>query len=508
MVVFKCKMCGGDLDVNSSMTVGKCQYCDSTMTIPKINDDRRTNLFNRANHLRRSYDFDKAMGIYELILEEDSTDPEAYWGIVLCEFGIEYVEDFNTKKRVPTCHRTHYSSILANENYKAAFQYADPSAKSIYETEAYIIEDIQKRIADISSNEQPFDIFICYKETDEAGRRTLDSVLAQQMYYELVQAGYKVFFSRITLEDKLGSEYEPYIFAALNNAKIMVVIGTKPEYFNAVWVKNEWSRYLSLIKGGDKKVLIPAYKDIDPYDLPNEFGTLQAQDMNKLGFMQDFIRGVNKILQDKPVTSTVFINKDTGATNSFEPLLKRMFMFLEDGYFYSADRYCEKVLDQNPEEYMAYLGKLMIERRVRYNNYLANVDEPLDRSLNYNKAIRFANEEQRSMLSGYNKATIKKYEERIRLENLKGILEVRSYSGFYIVSPAVKVYIEDRYIGTVKKGATATFDIDKNCTVTFKCSIRSVSINVKKGSFQVVQLEFNRISGELLVNMIRDTQLK
>ena len=59
----------------------------------------------------------------------------------------------------------------------------------------------------------------------------------------------------------------------------MVVLGTKPEYFNAVWVKNEWSRYLALIKAGQKKILIPAYKDMDPYDLPEEFSHLQAQDM-------------------------------------------------------------------------------------------------------------------------------------------------------------------------------------------------------------------------------------
>jgi len=67
------------------------------------------------------------------------------------------------------------------------------------------------------------------------------------------------------------------------------------EHFNAVWVKNEWSRYLALIKGGAKKVLIPAYKDMDPYDLPDEFSHLQAQDMSKLGFMQDLIRGIGKL---------------------------------------------------------------------------------------------------------------------------------------------------------------------------------------------------------------------
>ncbi len=58
----------------------------------------------------------------------------------------------------------------------------------------------------------------------------------------------------------------------------MVVIGTKPEYFNAVWVKNEWARFLAHIKNGADKILIPAYKDMDPYDLPEEFSNLQAQD--------------------------------------------------------------------------------------------------------------------------------------------------------------------------------------------------------------------------------------
>ena len=113
-------------------------------------------------------------------------------------------------------------------------------------------------------NEEPFDVFICYKETDEHGRRTHDSVLANDLYHQLTQEGFKVFFARITLEDKLGTAYEPYIFAALNSAKVMVVIGTKPEYFNAVWVKNEWARFLAQIKNDADKILIPAYKDMDP----------------------------------------------------------------------------------------------------------------------------------------------------------------------------------------------------------------------------------------------------
>ena len=143
--------------------------------------------------------------------------------------------------------------------------------KEVYKSEAEYIDKVQKGILEISNKEKPFDVFICYKETDDMGRRTPDSVLAQDLYYGLVKEGFKVFFSRITLESKLGTEYEPYIFAALNSAKAMVVVGTKPEYFNAVWVRNEWSRYLMLMQDDRSRTLIPAYKDMDPYDLPDDF---------------------------------------------------------------------------------------------------------------------------------------------------------------------------------------------------------------------------------------------
>lgn len=296
MSIFKCKMCGGTLEINSE-TVATCEYCGTQQTLPKLSDDRRANLYDRANHFRRNNEFDKAMGIYEQILNEDNTDAESYWSLVLCRYGIEYVEDPATHKRVPTVNRAQFTSIFDDDNYKSALQYADGAQRHLYEEEAKAINEIQKGILAISQKEEPFDVFICYKETDRNGKRTPDSVLANDLYHQLTQEGFKVFFSRITLEDKLGVAYEPYIFAALNSAKAMVVLGTKPEYFNAVWVKNEWSRYLALIRNGAKKILIPAYRDMDPYDLPDEFSHLQAQDMSKLGFMQDLIRGIKKMLQ-------------------------------------------------------------------------------------------------------------------------------------------------------------------------------------------------------------------
>ncbi len=402
MSIFKCKMCGGVLEINNNESVATCEYCGTQQTLPKLDDDKRANMYDRANHFRRNNEFDKAMGIYEQILNEDNTDAEAYWSLVLCRYGIEYVEDPSSHKRIPTVNRAQFTSIFDDDNYKSALQYADGYQRNIYEEEAKAINEIQKGILAISQKEEPFDVFICYKETDANGRRTQDSVLANDLYHQLTQEGFKVFFARITLEDKLGTAYEPYIFAALNSSKVMVVLGTKPEYFNAVWVKNEWSRYLALIKNGAKKMLIPAYRDMDPYDLPEEFSHLQAQDMSKLGFMQDLIRGIKKIAQaDVPKTTVVKETVITGGNANTAPLLKRAFMFLEDGDWNSANEYCEKVLDIDPENASAYLGKLLSELRVRKQESLKDQAEPFDHNNNYQKAVRFADEKLKSALTGY-----------------------------------------------------------------------------------------------------------
>ena len=395
-------MCGGTVEFEPGATVGVCDSCGTQQTLPRLDDDRRANLYDRANHFRRSNEFDKAMSLYEQILNEDNTDAEADWSLVLCRYGIEYVEDPATHKRVPTVNRAQFTSVFDDDNYKSAIRYADGFQREIYEEEARTINEIQKGILSISQKEEPFDVFICYKETDAGGRRTPDSVLANDLYHQLTQEGFKVFFARITLEDKLGAAYEPYIFAALNSARVMVVLGTRPEYFNAVWVKNEWSRYLALVKtSGGKKVLIPAYKDMDPYDLPEEFSHLQAQDMSKLGFMQDLIRGIKKIAQKEapaPAVSPAAAAPAPGANTA--PLLKRAFLFLEDGDWQEADVYCEKVLDIDPENAQAYLGKLMAELNVRRRDELKNCAEPFDGSGNYQKAFRFGDASLKEQLNG------------------------------------------------------------------------------------------------------------
>ena len=404
-MIIKCKMCGGDIDFIPGATYGTCEYCGCTSTIPQAEDENKLNRYNRANHFRRQCEFDKAVAAYEKILEQDDTDAEAHWGAVISRFGIEYVEDPATHQRIPTCHRVQVASILTDEDYLAAVENApDEESRRIYQEEAAQIAEIQKGILAISANEKPYDVFICYKETDENGQRTRDSQWAQDVYYGLTEQGLKVFFSRITLEDKLGQQYEPYIFAALNSAKVMVVIGSRPEYFNAVWVKNEWSSYLSLMKHANKRQLIPCYRDMDPYDLPEELSMLQSQDMSKIGFMQDLLRGVQKVMQ-QPTSAPQGVRVETATAETNAPgvtsLLKRAALFLEDGDTASAREYYDRVLDIDPECAEAYMGKVCAETGCRKESDLGTLNYCVDMRGDWQKAVRFASAGQKQKYVGY-----------------------------------------------------------------------------------------------------------
>lgn len=412
MAMLKCKMCGGNLEVSEGVTVCECEYCGTNQTVPKAQDDVTANLFNRANNLRIKCEFDKAQEIYEKIVSANPNESEAYWGIVLCKFGIEYVEDPVTFKKIPTCHRTQFESVQTDVDYKAAIENADMVQRSLYESEAAEIDRLQRDILAIVHNEDPFDVFICYKETDENGRRTNDSVIANDIYHQLTQEGFKVFYAAITLEDKLGQEYEPYIFAALTSAKVMLAIGSKPEYFNAVWVKNEWSRYLKIMKNDRSKLLIPCYKDMDAYDLPEEFSHLQAQDMSKIGFINDVIRGIKKVIvkEEAPVVQqTVVNNVSAPASSNVENLLKRGFLSLEDRKWEEANKFFEQVLNENVEEARAYLGKLMASFMASRETDLALPRSNGIESDYYKKALRFGSQELKTKLTEYNNHSIYRY---------------------------------------------------------------------------------------------------
>ena len=72
------------------------------MTFPKLDDDQRAAAFNRGNYFRRIGEFDKALVVYERIVQKDETDAEAHWYCALCCYGIPYIFPLLYKKKVTT----------------------------------------------------------------------------------------------------------------------------------------------------------------------------------------------------------------------------------------------------------------------------------------------------------------------------------------------------------------------------------------------------------------------
>lgn len=99
------------------------------------------------------------------------------------------------------------------------------------------------------------------------------------------------------------------------------------------------------------------------------------------------------------------------------PLIKRIFMFLEDGEWDRVNEYCETVLDLDPENAYAYLGMLMAELKVSHVKDLKDQAESFAENKNYQKAVRYADEKLKAGLIG----CINRINERNENERLEGL---------------------------------------------------------------------------------------
>ena len=96
-----------------------------------------------------------------------------------------------------------------------------------------------------------------------------------------------------------------------------------------------------------------------------------------------------------PLNRAIAVNSSDTA-----PLIKRVFMFLEDGEWDRVNEYCETVLDLDPENAHAYLGMLMADLKVSHVKDLKDQAESFAENKNYQKAVRYADEKLKAGLIG------------------------------------------------------------------------------------------------------------
>ena len=115
---------------------------------------------------------------------------------------------------------------------------------------------------------EKIDVCLCYIEYDNAGRRTKDSIIAQEVYSKLENKKINVFYERISANNCLPNELELLRQVAISNANIVIVIGASKENFETLTQK-----YSEHFNG---KHIIPFFADINPNDIPHTLNKLQA----------------------------------------------------------------------------------------------------------------------------------------------------------------------------------------------------------------------------------------
>ena len=90
------------------------------------------------------------------------------------------------------------------------------------------------------------------------------------------------------------------------------------------------------------------------------------------------------------INEIVTVNADGSNINA---LIERAYIFLEDEDFARADHYFEQILNNDPKNGKAYVGKLLAELKVKTESDLADLAMPFAYSENYQKACRFGGEE-------------------------------------------------------------------------------------------------------------------
>lgn len=419
-----CTVCGSTNLKDCGNGVYKCCSCDATFRVESgISGEEIESLVHRMDDFdsaereldKSPPDFDEAERLFRLMTEKYPSESMGYWGLMRAKFGIKFERD--SGKAVPSCYISSYEDVRNSEEYKKAIQYAEsPEIRQSYERWAAYIADVAAEWRE-KAQKYSYDIFISFKNSDENGGETQDTRDMRDLYDLLRDKGYSVFFSSVTLqrEGYGGTKSEPYIFNALDKAKVLIVYGSKAEYFSNTWVQNEWRRYLRAMERGEKgeNSLLVVYREgVNYKSLPQELRPiqgikydlraseqilyavenavtaaksaqkiarvsikgrekrkaekLQRLDTVEVGRVKEAVRGEREKLSVRS-----FGSRGVKLSASAESKLSIAENFLERGNFVDAEKNFDTVLMNSPRDGRALTGKLFaLSRSTSLDNFI------------------------------------------------------------------------------------------------------------------------------------------
>ncbi len=252
LIKFTCETCGEPLDISTAKNgVIQCKRCFNSYTLPIKKEN--LNDIQLAKHHLDLCEFDNAYETFKNVLEEDETEPEAYFGMALASHKIQYLKDVANKHLQPICHDINNKKFIADKDYQLALKYANVEQRKIYQEKAVEIDEIKDEFYNLKQSGLSYDCFICVKVRDENKGFTEDSRIAQDLYYRLKEEGYKPFYSEVEIKNQAGAKYEARILYALYSAKCMLIVCLDENYLRTPWVQNEYTRFIQMINDKSKE---------------------------------------------------------------------------------------------------------------------------------------------------------------------------------------------------------------------------------------------------------------
>lgn len=257
-----CKNCNASLDPETAVgNVVRCKYCGTAYILPKSLEPRVRSILDQGAHELDACRFEEAAASYAKAAELDQEEPEAYFGMALAKFRVQYLKDEVNNRIQPICHEISVKTFSADANYGKALRLATEAQKREYRQRALEIDEIRQEFSELRKSGVRYDCFLCVKVSAEDGSHTADYDRANDIYYYLRDKGYRPFFSEREIKGREGSDYEALILYALFTSECMLIVCSDEDYLQTKWVKNEYSRFYEMLsnEGKDRDAMAFAF---------------------------------------------------------------------------------------------------------------------------------------------------------------------------------------------------------------------------------------------------------
>ena len=404
-----CFMCGGSVSPDESGSVGTCMGCGHSSMFPKSDHKK----LNRISYLRNSFRFDEGLKIAKELIAKEPEDSEAYLAALLCEYGVQYIRDGSA--RFPVCCKdiSLLPAIKESEYYKKTLYYATEENHPSYEKLGDSLEDSYNIALNILRQDKEYDVFVLSPE----GISVEEDLEGEKLYLRCSQnLNLSVFYAPEMLSEMDVVEKTAQTVHALKHSKVLLPAFRSLDDCHSNYLAYAVKLFCEEAQKDSSKVALPIFDShaVQFQQIPEELVWCDdVYDCTEDEFMREISEKIEGML--KPEEAAIVPDSIVTATAANkENLVKRAYMFLEDGEFETADSYFDKILDIDIEDSRAYIGKLLAECRIRNEDEIATLPQTVTDDKNFKKAIRFATPEQKARYEALNNAIINRIEEERR----------------------------------------------------------------------------------------------